>query len=237
MKSDLQAIGQYESGLLFDYIDNNKSGLISFNEFRHHFDKNEKNKISTTSGNNQTQMNSRIDTSLNNELRSLFRQFDSNRDNCLDISEFHEVLLLLKYNISHEIASVEFNKCDLNSDMRIDFEEFSYLIINRLRIDYIENHKAIKNIKQTIIDSKQNPSDDKLSYRDYDLAMSKLNFGLSHSQKKCIFSELDFDQKQQIYVQDFMILLMSSPEDYEQRETIEAIRQVSSNIIQAPKYS
>ena len=57
-------------------------------------------------------------------LLSVFNEYDANRDGFIEIEEFRRILNMLGEQPSEEILLLEFAAVDDNDDGKVDFEEF-----------------------------------------------------------------------------------------------------------------
>ena len=81
---------------LFDFLDHNKNGFISLNEFRYYFYEREflENEVKENA----------LSSALEEDLRQLFDSIDDNRSGYLDMDEFVTCLNLLGYVITPEVV-------------------------------------------------------------------------------------------------------------------------------------
>ena len=121
-----------EFEILFDFIDRDKNGELSFVEVKHFF-----NKLYIKQDFKET-FAAFLETSSPDEVSALWSQLDIDGDGTISREEF---LLII---VDSDMADVYFKQMDTNGDGEIDFSEFrEYLYILKTWYDYEEHDLVV----------------------------------------------------------------------------------------------
>ena len=122
-----------EFAILFDFIDRDKNGELSFVEVKHFF-----NKLYIKQDLKET-FATFLETGSPDEVSALWSQLDIDGDGAISREEF-----LLQLIVDSDMAGVYFKQMDTNDDGEIDFSEFrEYLYILKTWYDYEEHDLVV----------------------------------------------------------------------------------------------
>lgn len=141
-KTDYSKNTARELDELFDFLDHNKTGFISLNEFRYYFYEREFLEKEVKE--------SALNSVLEDDLRELFRRIDVDDSGYMDVDEFVTCLNLLGFVVTPEVIQYEFDQIDKNNDRKIDYDEFKFLMRTKLRRDFLKIENKIKEIKENL---------------------------------------------------------------------------------------
>jgi Ca2+-binding EF-hand superfamily protein len=100
-KANYEKASSSELDGLFDFLDHNKTGFISLNEFRYYFYEREflEKEVKENA----------LNSALEDDLKELFRRIDADNSGYMDIDEFVTCLNLLGFVVTPDVIQYEFD--------------------------------------------------------------------------------------------------------------------------------
>ena len=187
---------------LFFYLDANQSKAISKQEFYIIFE----------DGPDYPQ---RKDIVLGNEIEReiyrLFKEIDANNDETIGREELARCLSVVGGDVSDDELDRIFAQLDANRDGKVSFEEFKYIMEQKLKKDLLQMEQLLSDLRYEFKKADIN-NDRQLAPNELNQVLINLGIDLKREELQALVKEIDVNKNGKIDIDEFIDFMSNSDE-------------------------
>ncbi|EGR32199.1 hypothetical protein IMG5_092660 [Ichthyophthirius multifiliis] len=202
-----QIPNDFEIQNLFNCIDVNSGGSLTYSEFEQYFVDDHEQIVQT----NKNQKGLALTKDLEQQIYQLFRQVDINDDKQIQIDELNNLLAKIGINASNAELEEYMRRYDKNNDGTISFDEFKIIMQEKIKNEMMTAETIIDELKREF---KKVDIDNSRLLNIVQLQQVFKNLGvvLTQPELEALFKEIDFDGSKTVDIDEMILFITRNSE-------------------------